>query len=346
MLWLLTVAGQAQDPTPPRAGLTARCYYPGTIVLRWPAAGDSSMAVYRTGHGAAEERIADVPPGSDTHYDMGLPSGGRFRYRVETSGGKEHGSVLCGNSAELLLGGGFETDPLGPLRETADFHRAYGEPWWEVVERPRPGADGARSLRIRHGQPPRRDGLHSRLIPLDPAATLRQSGWLLAGEHASGRLGRQVLTSSLSPAGGRIVPYSYAPVFREAEGGWLFVQQRLDRLPEDAAYVQVWALAFETRADVCFDDLSLVDERVERLEAFGAGDQLKALLALADQAEDRELRADARRVAASIGAIRAKLESPHGMPLAAYLEAVGRLASAVNKVEGMTWDLRMLELAR
>ena len=346
LLCLLAFAVQAQDPTAPRAALTARCYYPGTIVLRWPAAKDESAAVFRAGPADAETKIADVPPGGDMHYDVGLSPGGRFRYRVAIGGGKGHGPVCCRNSAELLSGGGFEAEALGPLRQTADFHRAYGDPWWEVVERARPDSAGTRSLRIRHGQPPRRDGLHSELIPVDPAAPLRQTGWLRAGERASGRLGRQLLTSDLSPAGGRIVSYSYAPVFREAEDGWLFVQQRLDSLPADTAYAQVWALAFETREDVWFDDLSLVDERVERLQNFEAGEHVTTLLALADHTQDHELQTEARDIATTVRTMRTTLEAPQGMPLAGYLEAVGCLDAAVRRIEELTWDLRMLELAR
>ncbi len=345
MMWPIVLSGSllsAQEPTPARVGLTARCYYPGTIVLTWHADEAVGAAILRRLNDGNEEEVARVEPGTRHFYDVGLEAGQVLTYRIRLDDGTELGPVPVANSSEMLIGGELESQPLGPATETLAFHRAYGEPWWEIVEEARPDSSGSRSVRIRAGKPPRRDGLHSRLLPVDPRATYRQSGWAQVLEGSNARLGRQLLTADLKPAGGRIVPYSYAPVFLEEDGGWQYFEQRLDDLPEDAAYTQVWALAFETRSAVWYDDLSLVDERAERLAAFDSHAALAELERLARGPEHREQAAELRR---EVDRLETALASPSEMAVSEYLDAVDELDRLVQRISDLTWDLKILSLA-
>jgi len=231
--------GSAQDPALPQVGLTARCYFPGTIVLQWPTSDGQTVTVLRTPQGGVERELARVPSDVGLYYDVGLAADERYQYRVKRDRGGVLGPVTASNSAEMLIGGTFEEEPLGETKRTLTFHRAYGPPWWEIVARARPGSRGRQSIKVRHGRPPRRDGLHSSLYPVDPRATYRQSGWrrVLAGSNAN--IGRQLLNRELKPAGGRIVAYGYAPVVSEKPDGWQYVEQRLTKLPKDSAFMQV-----------------------------------------------------------------------------------------------------------
>jgi hypothetical protein len=345
MMWSIVLSASllsAQEPTPARVGLTARCYYPGTIVLTWHADEAVGATVLRRLDDGNEEELARIEAGVRHYYDVGVAAGQVLTYRVRLDDGAELGPVPVANSSEMLIGGDLEGEALGPATATLAFHRAYGEPWWEVVEEARPGSPGSRSVRIRAGKPPRRDGLHSRLLPVDPRATYRQSGWARVLPDSNARLGRQLLTADLKPAGGRIVPYSYAPVFLEEDGGWQHFEQQLDGLPEDTAYIQVWALAFETRNAVWYDDLSLVDERAERLAAFDSQATLTELEGLALAPEHREQAAELRR---EVDRLETALGSPREMAVPEYLNLVAELDALVQGISDLTWDLKILSLA-
>jgi len=290
--------------------------------------------------------LAVAPPGADLFYDVGVAPGVVHQYRVKLAGGKELGPVWGASSAEMLLGGDFEGQSAGSLESTLMFHRAYGPPWWEIEPDARSGGEGRFLLRVRHGEPPRRDGLHSRLLPVDPCATYRQTGWTLTSEVRGRWIGRQTLTNDLKPAGGRIVAYTYAPVVDEKEDGWLYSEERLDKLPKDAAYVQVWALAFNVRADVRFDDLSLIDERVERLAAFDSKQRLAELQQLAAKAGDQALAQEAVKISREISELETELRSPQQLSLSEYLDRVRKLDGAVRQASDLTWDLKILGLAK
>ena len=346
MVWPVVLGGSllvAQEPTPARVGVTARCYYPGTIVLEWHADEDDAATLFRQLDGEDEEELAQVAAGVRHYYDVGLEPDSRLLYRVELDDGTELGPVPVASSAEMLVGGDVEEPGLGSATQTLAFHRAYGEPRWEIVETPRPGSTGKRSVRIRAGKPPRRDGLHSRLLAVDPRATCRQSGWAREMPGSNARVGRQLLTRDLKAAGGRIVPYGYASVVREEADGWQYYEQRLAGLPDDAAYIQVWALAFETRNDVWYDDLSLVDERTERLAAF---DSDKALPELAALAQGSEMAEDVAPLRADVQRLETALASPDGMAVAEYLDLVAELDAVVQRIEELTWDLKIMSLAK
>ena len=335
-----------QDPTPVAVGLTARCYFPGTIVLTWPTSEGRAAVLYRQADDADEHELATVPAGVGHYYDVGLKPEGVFRYRVKLSDGRSLGPVPAANSPEMLVGGDFEGDALGPAKTTVAFHRAYGEPWWEIVDMRRPGGAGRCAVKIRHGKPPRRDGLHSRLLPVDPRGSYRQSGWYRTLSGSRGRIGRKLVNRDLKPAGGRIVAYSYAGTVSESEDGWQYVEQRLASLPKDSAYLQVWALAFESRNSVWYDDLSLVDERVERLARFDAQKELPALAALASKTGDSAAPEEVKQLCASITEWEAKLRSPEALPLRDYLDLVGKLDGAVRRAADLKWDLKILSLAK
>ena len=346
MIALWPANALAQDPTPPQAGLTARCYFPGTIVLQWSAADGDAATILRTSQDGVERELARVPAGAALYYDLGLDANTRYQYRVELDSGNLLGPITAANSTEMLLGGTFDREPVGETKHTLAFHRAYGPPWWEIVERARPGSAGRQSIKVRHGRPPRRDGLHSRLYPVDPRATYRQSGWrrVLTGSNAG--IGRQLLNRELKPAGGRIVAYGYAPVVLEKPDGWEYVEQRLTKLPSDTAFLQVWALAFNSENTVWFDDLSLVDERVERLAAFDPQRQLAALDRLAANIDDASIQDEARQLASTVQATQTKLQAPQSLPLPTYLKLVAKLDQAARRVADLTWDLKILSLAK
>jgi len=302
--------------------------------------------VLRTSRDGAERELARISDSTALHYDIGLEADLRYEYRVKLGSDRVLGPVTAASSAEVLIGGTFEGEPLGETKRTLAFHRAYGPPWWEIAERARPGSTGRRSIKVRHGRPPRRDGLHSRLYPVDPRATYRQTGWrrVLTGSNAS--IGRQLLNRELKPAGGRIVAYGYAPAVLEKPDGWQYIEQRLTKLPNDTAFLQVWALAFNSQNTVWFDDLSLVDERVERLAAFDSQRQLAALEQLAAGVGDASIQGESRKLVATVQTTQAKLRTPQNLPLPKYLKLVAKLDKAVQRVAEMTWDLKILSLAK
>ena len=346
MLGLWPGVASTQEPTAPQVGLTARCYFPGTIVLRWPAAAGQTATILRASPDGVERELGRVSKGAALYYDVGLAPGARYQYRVKLDTDRVLGPVTAANSAEMLIGGTLEGEPLGETRRTLAFHRAYGPAWWEIVERARPGSTGRQSIKVRHGRPPRRDGLHSRLYPVDPRATYRQTGWrrVLTGSNAG--IGRQLLNRELKPAGGRIVAYGYAPVVLEKPGGWQYIEQRLTKLPSDTAFVEVWALAFNSQNTVWFDDLSLVDERVERLAKFDSRQQLAALDQLAAAIGDSSLRDEARELTSTVQTTQTKLRAPQNLPLPKYLKLVAKLDKAAQRVVDLTWDLKILSLAK
>jgi hypothetical protein len=336
----------AQEPVPPQVGLGVRCYYPGTVVLTCPAPERSAAHVWRQEPGGAAAEIGSLAPGSGLYYDTNVVRGRVYQYRVRFDAGRELGPVPGADSAEMLHGGDFEEQPAGTLQRTLLIHQAYGEPWWEIVKTSRPGGTGGAALRIRHGKPPRRDGLHSLLLPIDAGGTYRQSGWVCSEDGVAGALGRQILTIDNAPAGGRIVAYSYAPTVRESAHGWRYCEQRLRDLPKDAAYLQVWALAFNVRVDITFDDLSLVDGRTERLAAFDSAARLVELAELAGKAADQTLQAEAQQIVQQINGLEAELRTPDGTALGDYLARVARLDQAVQRAQDLIWDLKILALAR
>ncbi len=171
-----TAAGQP-DPVPASVGPAARCYLPGTIVLVWPPFGDCEVTILRAPAGGEPTEIARVTLGTGHYLDAGLAPLARYEYTVRPAKGDALGPVPASNSPEMLVGGDFEGLEPGETTSTPMFHRAYGPPWWDVVELARPGGEGKLALKIRHGTPPRRDGLHSRLLPVDPRGAYRQTGW-------------------------------------------------------------------------------------------------------------------------------------------------------------------------
>lgn len=338
---------RAQEPMTPKVGLTARCYYPGTIVLRWSVTPDSGPGtVQRKAPGATWQELAQIKPGTDTYYDCALEADAVFCYRVALDNDRELGPVACANAAEMLVEGDFEAVPIGKLEATITFHRAYGEPWWEITAGRRPGGAGARLLRIRHGEPPRRDGVHSCLFAVDPTSTYRQTGWARSPGRSGRRIGRQLLTADMQPAGGRIVAYGYAPVTFEKADSWDYYEQRLTNLPKDTAFLQVWALAFNARADVTFDDLSIIDERTERFMAFNPERKLARLGELVRESTDPALKQEANRIASTVGTLQKTLATPNGMPLADYLKGMRELNTAILRITDLIWDLRILGLAK
>ncbi len=342
---LVCAAAPGQDVQPAQVGLSARCYYPGQIVLQWPpAAGEA--AVLRAPLGGEEREIGRAAGDAGVYYDVEPPAGAAFLYRVRLADGRVLGPAPAANSAEMLVGGDFETDALGSANQTLAFHRAYGPPRWRVERGTRPGGDGRRLLRILAGRAPRPDGLHSRLFPIQPEVTYRQSGWRKKLKGSNAAIGRRLLNARLKPAGGRIVAYSYAPVRMEKPGGWQYCEQRLARLPKDAAFLQVWALAFKSRGDVWFDDLSLIDERVERLARFDSKTALPRLAALAAQVGDAALTKRVDSVRRRIPQLEARLRAPRDMPLKEYLAAVAALDREVRRAQNLAWDLKILLLAR
>ncbi len=150
----------------------------------------------------------------------------------------------------------------------------------------------------------------------------------------------------MKAAGGRIVPYSYAPVLTEEPEGWEYYEQRLSALPKDAAYLQVWALAFNTGNTIWFDDLSLIDETTERLFGFDADRQLPELIAPANKIGDAEMLAEAGKLAETIKRLDAELASPRETALEAYLDGVYELNAAIQRAKDLAWDLRILGLAK
>ena len=353
--WAVLVAGsllfccavlRAQDPTPPTVGLTTRCYYPGTVVVRWPADSGDNVRLKRTGPDGRTVQIGALADALCMFYDTEVQPGVVYHYRLVCATGRELGPVPGASSAEMLTGGDFEDLPEGVLTSTTAFHKAYGPPWWEVIAGCRPEGSGAGCMRVRHGSPPRRDGLHSRLMPVDPTSVIRQSGWVRTVGMPGGSVGRQLLTAQMKPAGGRIVAYSYAPDVREEPGGWRYVEARLASMPGDTEYIQCWALAYNAPVDVVFDDLSLIDERTERLEGFDAEAQLADLVQLAARAGDAQLREQAGRLQALVRELQTALAAPSGTPLPDYLAQVEKLDDVVREVTDLTWDLRMLSLAK
>ena len=340
------VLASAQDPAPPQVGLTARRYFPGTIVLQWPPTDGQAATILRISQDGAEREVDRVSDRAALYYDVGLDPNTRHQYRVRLGTDRVLGPITAANSAEILIGGDIEGEPLGETKRTLAFHRAYGPPWWEIVERARPGSVGRLSIKVRHGRPPRRDGLHSHLYPVDPRATYRQSGWrrVLTGSNAG--IGRRLLNRELKPAGGRIVAYGYAPVVLEKPDGWQYIEQRLTKLPTDTAFMQIWALAFNSQNTVWYDDLSLVDERVERLAKFDAQRQLAALDQLAIALGDATIRGEARQLASTVQTAQAKLQAPQSLPLPKYLKLIAKLDKAAQRVVDLTWDLKILSLAK
>jgi len=315
-------------------------------VLVWPPFGDCEVTILRAPAGGEPTEIARVTLGTGHYLDAGLAPLARYEYTVRPAKGDALGPVPASNSPEMLVGGDFEGLEPGETTSTPMFHRAYGPPWWDVVELARPGGEGKLALKIRHGTPPRRDGLHSRLLPVDPRGAYRQTGWQRVLPGGSGRIGRQILTRDMKAAGGRIVPYSYAPVLTEEPEGWEYYEQRLSALPKDAAYLQVWALAFNTGNTIWFDDLSLIDETTERLFGFDADRQLPELIAPANKIGDAEMLAEAGKLAETIKRLDAELASPRETALEAYLDGVYELNAAIQRAKDLAWDLRILGLAK
>ena len=133
---------------------------------------------------------------------------------------------------------------------------------------------------------------------------------------------------------------------REHEQDWQLSEQRLTALPADTAYLQVWALAFNARHDVCFDDLELVDERAERLFAFRPDRALPELASLADKVGDAQLRTEAAALATRARDLLASVRQPADASVQAYLAHVHELDDVVRRIDDMIWDLKILGLAK
>lgn len=356
------LAAGVTDPTPPaRGGAAARCWVVGTIAVTWSAPDGAGATVTATSDGTAPREVK-LPAGRRQWYDTGLPPGVTRTYAVRLDDGTKLGPVVCANRPDLLLDGGLEGHPPGPLTTTADFHRAYLPAWWEVVEGARPGGPGKRLIRIRQDrdpgqagaaepdprtiQAPRRDGLHSELLMVDPRASYRIGGW------GRGVLGSRVsmsyclFTADLKPAGGRPVVYNRVPVVANEADGWTKFEVRLDSLPKDTAFVQLWALSFESRNLVWFDDLELVDTRCERLAALDAEQVLTQVAGLAAAAGSAKLAAESAKLSERIRALRQAVAAPGEAPLGEWLAKVEELDRALAGLDDLAWDLRILGLAR
>ncbi len=86
--------------------------------------------------------------------------------------------------ANLVENGSFENDPVGQLSSKlpASWAKPYVDPSvLEIVEEPRPGSVGDKSLKIGTNQANKRSGVMSGLIPLDPRIPLEVFLWLKDG---------------------------------------------------------------------------------------------------------------------------------------------------------------------
>jgi len=73
---------------------------------------------------------------------------------------------------------------------------------------------------------------------------------------------------------------------------------------------------------------------------------LAALEQLAAGVGDASIQGESRKLVATVQTPQANLRTPHHLPLPKYLKLVAKLDKAVQRVAEMTWDLKILSLAK
>ncbi len=259
----------------------AQCLKIGAIGLEWSAKGVAEQIkefnIFRSTDNITFEPLVTVSGDKFYYIDTNLLPEKIYYYRITvvtktgSLGPFSSPESIVANSANLMVGGDFEIETIRKLKpEEYVWASPYGEKGrLAVVEGGRPG--GNKCLEIQGDVADPESRFNSRLFAVQPGNIYKITGWCKAEFQDKVMLGGGILTKDMEKCASMNVYYFQSTVSEETPDGWglrkciPFAAGEDAPFPEDAAWIKLWVIG---RNITLFDDIKLIDKRIERMEKF------------------------------------------------------------------------------
>lgn len=303
--------------------LNGQCLVKGTSGLWW---GDKvpggQYEVYRSPDGGNFEQIGKSAGNEFIDIHGNDDTAALFYYKVRNCANNRTSPVIAvGNSSNLLAAGNFENEKEGSAYPKAvpSFAGRNREKVGHEITREGRGDGKAYKITVPPGEKItiRNSSPYFRIVPnhkylVQAHIKIRDGG--------VGSLGGQTLTENMKMCTGLRVPYFQGQAVSEDDGWKLF--QHAFTSASDAAFVQLWAICWESQGVTIFDDLAIIDTRLQVLE----------------QVNPNELTADKR-----LSELQAKLRNP-SQTIKDYMDAVTQYSERIAQVKTGQHKNRLLQL--
>jgi hypothetical protein len=338
----------------------AQCLKIGAIELQWSAKGVAEQIkefkIFRSTDNITFEPLVTVPGDKFYYIDTNLLPEKIYYYRITvvtntgSLGPFSSPESISANSANLLVGGDFEIEPVRKLQpKEYVWAFPYGEKGrLAVVESGRPGSKKCLEMQGDAADPVSR--FHSRMFAVQPGNIYKITGWCKGEPYDKLMLGGQILTKDMKKCDSMNVAHFQSTVAEETPDGWglrkcvPLAMGEDAPFPEDAAWIQLWVIGWNT---TLFDDVKLIDKRIERMEKFNVAretDEVNRLLEGLD--ETGELTLSARELIKKIVDLGKKVtEPPKGISVTDFNKLVGELDTSGQELSKLKGKIKILKLS-
>lgn len=199
--------------------------------------------------------------------------------------------VYVTNNANLIAGGDFEMEEVNqnyrPYALPYAFFGSYEKPCGsaKIVEG---GYRSNHSYQVEGHDNAPIIRLHTAFYRVYPGTDYIVEGWVRIFPGGKGSIGGQILTSDFKKCASMSVKYFQSSIIKE-DGDWkLFRGHVPEKMPNDAAWIQLWALCWKTRGITQFDDLAIIDKKIERLSRIDPEQKIAAIKEKEKKRKDSE----------------------------------------------------------